>query len=97
MSHIKAKPILIFIILWLHVSILDLFFVTQSSIVFLWQENARIETLVVHFLIALTAAAFYWLVSYIRQTSIISTITNNNKLWVISSAFLLALIVYLMV
>ena len=54
---------LIFLVIWLHISALDLFFITYRGPVFLWQENAQLITLAVHFSIALVTVAFYWLVS----------------------------------
>jgi len=54
---------LLFIIIWLHVSALDLFYITYRGPVFLWQENAEFITLVVHFLIALSTISLCWLIS----------------------------------
>jgi len=54
---------LLFVAIWLHISALDLFYVTYSGPVFLWQENAQPITLVVHFLIALATVGLYWLMS----------------------------------
>lgn len=63
---------LLFVVIWLHISALDLFYVTYHGPVFMWQENARLETIVVHFLIALTTVAFYWLISRLfRRTKIV--------------------------
>lgn len=56
---------LLFFVIWLHISALDLFYVTYRGPVFLWQENAQLNTLTVHFLIALSTMIFYWLVSKI--------------------------------
>jgi len=57
---------LFFIIIWLHVSILDLFFITYKGPVFLWQENSEFITLAVHFLIALTTTGLYKLLFKVR-------------------------------
>lgn len=54
---------LLFIAIWLHVSALDLFYITYHGPVFMWQENARLQTLAVHFIIALTTTCLYWVVS----------------------------------
>lgn len=54
MSYLHTKkPLVLFLITWLHVSILDLFFVNYSGPVFLWAESVEPKTLIVHFLIAL--------------------------------------------
>lgn len=57
---------LVFIIIWLHISVLDLFYITYSGPVFLWQENAQLLTLVVHFLIALITTGLYKIISKAR-------------------------------
>jgi len=44
---------LLFVVIWLHVSVLDLFYITYNGPVFLWQDNSQLLTLAVHFLIAL--------------------------------------------
>jgi hypothetical protein len=61
---------LLFVTIWLHISLLDLFFVTYNGPVFLWQENAKLLTLVVHFLIAFTTVGLYWLINkYFKKKS----------------------------
>jgi len=66
---------LLFIIIWLHISALDLFYVTYRGPVFLWQENAQFLTLLVHFLIALVTVGLYWLIS--KRAS--SEFNNKSK------------------
>jgi len=53
---------LVFVIIWLHVSTLDLFYITYSGPVFLWQENAQFITLLVHVIIAALTTCCYWAV-----------------------------------
>jgi len=53
-------------IIWLHVSILDLFFITYKGPVFLWQESSQVMTLAVHFLIALMTTGLYKLLCKLR-------------------------------
>ncbi len=47
---------LLFVVIWLHVSVLDLFYITYNGPVFLWQDNSQLLTLAVHFLIALATS-----------------------------------------
>jgi len=54
---------LLFVCVWLHISLLDLFYVTYRGPVFLWQENTELLTIVVHIAIALITVAFYWLIT----------------------------------
>jgi hypothetical protein len=70
---------LLFIIVWLHISILDLFFITYRGPVFLWQENLQLLTLLVHFFIALGTTLIYWLVNkYLKSTAILPVKKNVN-------------------
>jgi hypothetical protein len=57
---------LVFLIIWLHISVLDLFFITYKGPVFLWQENMQLLTLVVHFLIALLTAILFKVIAKAR-------------------------------
>jgi len=52
----------VFAIIWLHISTLDLFYITYNGPVFLWQENAQFITLLVHVIIAALTTCCYWLV-----------------------------------
>ncbi len=56
-----------FVIVWLHISLLDLFYLTYRGPVFLWHENTQLLTLIVHFSIALMTVTFYWLISKLRS------------------------------
>jgi len=55
----KHKVKLLFILVWLHISILDLFYLTYRGPVFLWQENGQFKTLLVHLFIALATVGCY--------------------------------------
>jgi hypothetical protein len=54
---------LLFVTIWLHISALDLFFVTYNGPVFLWQDNAELRTVIVHFSIAFATVSLYWLIN----------------------------------
>jgi hypothetical protein len=62
----KNKTVHLFCVLWIHISLLNLFFVNGNGAVFLWQENSELNTLITHFVIALTAVLFYMMVSKVR-------------------------------
>ncbi|MCW8834504.1 MAG: hypothetical protein OQK03_14405 [Colwellia sp.] len=59
---------LIFMLVWLHVSLLDLFYLTYNGPVFLWHENGQLLTIIVHFSIATLTVGFYWLMHKIQTT-----------------------------
>lgn len=60
---------LLFVIIWLHISALDLFYVTYRGPVFLWQENVQLQTLVAHVLIALATIGLYCFISKRKSTN----------------------------
>lgn len=84
----------VFLLLWLHVTVLDLFYVTTTSIVFLWQENFAPLTLLVHFLTALVAVIFYIGISEYRAYLAALNRSMSNKFWLISSLILFVFITY---
>jgi len=61
------KKYILFLIIWLHVSLLDLFFVNYSGPVFLWKENAELKTLAVHFAIAAITTLSFMLAEKMHQ------------------------------
>jgi len=65
---------LLFFVIWLHVSALDLFYITYSGPVFMWQENMAFITLAVHFFIAFVTMGLYWLISQYIDNN-----TNKNN------------------
>jgi hypothetical protein len=65
-AWLTNKATQLFFVLWLHISLLNLFFVNKRGIVFLWQQNSEINTLLIHFITALIAALIYIAVTKIR-------------------------------
>jgi len=64
---------LLFVVIWLHISLLDLVFFTYRGSVFLWQENIQLLTLFVHFSIALATTTVYWLINkFLTRQSVIN-------------------------
>jgi len=57
---------LLLVVIWLHVSVLDLFYITYNGPVFLWQDNSQLLTLVVHFSIALATAGLFKMIAKAR-------------------------------
>lgn len=64
MPWYKQKALLVFLVIFVHNTVLDLFFVSYNGPVFLWQENLHWLTIVVHLAIAATIAfAYHFLVT----------------------------------
>jgi hypothetical protein len=72
---LKNKTTQLFLVLWLHISFLNLFFVNQGGFVFLWKQNGELNTLMTHFFTALIATVFYMMIKKIRTGLI-----EKNKL-----------------
>ncbi len=53
---------LIFIVFWLHVSLLNTINVSSRGPLFLWHESGQLFTLVVNFAVALGAFSFYLII-----------------------------------
>jgi hypothetical protein len=93
----QYKVALLFLALWGHVSVLNLFFVTYNGPVFLWQENSEPLTIQVHLLIALLSTGFYLTVSKIRQLNMAKTAKITDKIWLACSLILVLSIGFLLV
>jgi hypothetical protein len=89
---LENKTTQLFFVLWLHISLLNLFFVTKGGFVFLWKQNGELNTLLTHFITALVAALFYFAITKIRIGLSEKKINFNNNIFVIGSLIMLALI-----
>lgn len=89
---LQNKTTQLFFVLWFHISLLNLFFVNKRGPVFLWQKNSEINTLVTHFVIALSAVLFYIAITKIRIFVKESKISFSNQIFAWCSVVMLALI-----
>lgn len=92
----RKQLALIFLLLWFHVSLLDLFFVNFSGPVFLWAENLKTVTLVTHFMIAAVATGMFWLIAQLKQHYQTRKIQVSEKVWALCSLLLLLSIGFLL-
>ncbi|QBY03878.1 hypothetical protein E2K93_05555 [Thalassotalea sp. HSM 43] len=51
-------------ILFIHISLLNLFFVSYYGVVFLWEQNLRISTLLLHIFTVLSACVMLLIINY---------------------------------
>jgi hypothetical protein len=66
---LNNKNTQLFFVLWLHITLLNLFFANQNGFVFLWQESAELNTLLTHLFSALAATLFYLVISKVIAKS----------------------------
>ncbi len=93
----KNKTVHLFLVLWGHISLLNLFFVNRNGAVFLWQENSELNTLITHLVIALSAVLFYMMVSKLRIFFTNKKFGLGNNLFVFGSLAMMVLIGLLLV
>ena len=93
----QYKMVLLFFILWAHVSLLNLFFVNYSGPVFLWEQNSQLLTIQTHFFIALITAVFFLLVTKLRMINRHKKVKISDKIWLLCSILLLASITFLII
>lgn len=89
MTWFKNKTFYLFIVLLVHVSLLDLFFVTHKGLVFLFDKNLEIKTIITHLIIISVSVGFYVMLNssanYYRRTNTkVSDIT-----WVLCSVLMI--------
>ena len=89
--------VLLFFILWAHVSLLNLFFVNYSGPVFLWEQNSQLLTIQTHFFIALITTVFFLLVTKLRMINRHKKVKISDKIWLLCSILLLASITFLII
>jgi low affinity Fe/Cu permease len=58
---IRHQAKLFFIVVWGHVTILDLCYVTYSGPIFFWKENLQPYTLFIHLTVSFLTLTFYFL------------------------------------
>jgi hypothetical protein len=94
---LKNKATQLFLVLWLHISLLNLFFVNLRGFVFLWQENSELNTLATHFITALAGTLFYIIVTKIRMHLTDKKLSVGNNVFVFGSVIMLALIGFVLI
>ena len=91
------KSIILLLIIWIHVSLLDLFYVSHSGPVFLWEKNSQTMVFIVHALIAFLTLFTYLIVSKMRMEYKSGRFVIQESVWMISSVCLVVLIGIMMI
>jgi len=93
----QYKIALLFLALWAHVSLFNLFFVSYSGPVFLWEENSELLTIQVHLFIALLTTGFYLAVNKLSKINKAKKIKVTDKMWLACSLALVLSIGFLLI
>ncbi|WP_448548207.1 hypothetical protein [Thalassotalea fusca] len=97
MSLHTNKPFILFVILWIHVSVLDLFFVTYQGPVFLFAENTTLTAIITHMLIAAIGTGCYICSCQFRQWRQRKSGGVSDNIWLACSAMLIGAIIFIIV
>ncbi|MFT5635570.1 MAG: putative membrane protein YiaA [Cognaticolwellia sp.] len=92
----QYKMILLFFVLWAHVSLLNLFYVNYSGPVFLWEQNSQLHTIQTHFFIALITTMFFLAITKLRPMNKNKKVKITDKIWLVCSMLLIASILFLL-
>jgi len=93
----QYKIVLLFFVVWAHVSVLNLFYVNYSGPVFLWKENSQLQTIQVHFFIALLTTGFFLMVSKLGQCNNTQQVKTSVKIWLSCTVLLIAAIAFVLI
>lgn len=96
MPWYRKKTTLLLLVVWLHITLLDLFFVLYTGPVFLWEENLRWSTQLVHLLIAVLTWAFYLFITKLRRDYRLGQFKIGENIWIACSLFMLCSIGFLL-
>jgi hypothetical protein len=89
MAWYKSKTFYLSLVLFVHVSLLDLFFVTTKGPVFLVDKNTEVKTLITHFVIVMLSVVFYVLLTKYREHARTTSFQISEVTWVVWSVALL--------
>ncbi|MCJ8321114.1 MAG: hypothetical protein MJK12_15855 [Colwellia sp.] len=95
-KHSSKKSLVLFLVIWLHVTLLDLSYVNHNGAVFLWEESSRPITLLVHLLIASVTLMFYLLVIKLRKTFQSRNVEVGQSIWLYCSVAMFLTIGFLL-
>ena len=97
MIKIKNNPLFLFLVIFGHITLLDLFYVSHNGPVFLWDENLAVTTMATHFLIALVSVIFYFLVVKFRKDYQAGQFKISERTWVLCSCALILSIGFVLI
>lgn len=96
MPWYRRKTTYLLFIIWAHITLLDLFYVGHYGPVFLWEQNLRISTALVHIGIAFSTWLFYLLFVKLRTNYQLGRFKLSEKIWIVCSACMILSIGFLL-
>ena len=69
MFWLKNKSVLLFIVLFIHITFLDLFNGNGYELFVLWEKSIELLTIITHLVIAVLSVLFYLLIGKLRAKS----------------------------
>ncbi len=83
MACFKSKSFTLFIVLLLHITLLDLVMITYKGAVILVDKNIEFKTILTHLLIVCASVGFYCLLNYLVIRFTNSTSKVSDYMWVV--------------
>jgi uncharacterized membrane protein YagU involved in acid resistance len=90
------QSVALFVILFIHFTVMDLVVVTTNETLILLDESLRLETIFVHFLAAFLATFLYFIVAKMREVNVNSNLLVGDRVWFACSVALLGMIGFFM-
>lgn len=97
MTWYKSKTFLLFIVLLLHITLLDLVMVTYSGATLLIDKNIELKTILTHLFITSISVGFYFLLNQSVKLYKSSKIETSDLMWWICSIILVAVIGFILI
>lgn len=97
MLWFKSKTTYLFLVLMLHITLLDLFFVGANGAVFLIDKNLEMKTIVTHLLIVCVSVSFYMFIDRLNQYYRESSIKVKDFNWIVWSVLFIFLLGFILI
>lgn len=96
MLSTSQKYSILFVCLFIHSLLLNLFYLQNGVPIFYWDENLNLNAISTYLVSAILSVAFYGLLSHLRKLKNSGKVKVGDKGWLILSLFLLVSIVALL-
>jgi len=96
MTCFKNKIFTLFIVLSIHITLLDLVVATYNNVIFLVNRNIELKTIITHFLIVVISVSFYILLNTLNNGYQRLLAKPRDYMWIIWSVILVLFIGFIL-
>lgn len=97
MTLFKNKSFILFAVLLLHITLLDLVMITYKGAVILVDKNIEFKTIITHLLIVCVSVGFYCLFNYLVTSFRNSKYKINDYVWIVLPIIFILLIGFILI